>query len=205
MLLDHRLLTTDAELERFSRLYALKSHGIPATVAFLKQGDVRVFFYEDATDEWIAGYTVSTTPPCRYLEVHTPEVRAELLARHGLAETDIVEIGAIWMDPRALLRDGRPMSQRYRWEIYQHMMGDAFAARRPIIMGGTVSPAIRAFQMQVTKRAFFDGEVTIGGKPQHIWQYYTYRHDLWRDFFRATLREFGLEPGGGGTPMAIAA
>ena len=50
------------------------------------------------------------------------------------------------------------------------MMGDAYAAHRSIILGGTVHHRIRDFQMQVTKYSFFAGEVMLGDKAQYIWQ-----------------------------------
>jgi hypothetical protein len=197
MLLKHRLLQTVAELEQFSLLYQQKSHGIPVDMAFLEQSEVHVFCYATAPHNWIAGYVTSSQQPCRYLLAHSPETRSALLAQHGLNEADIAEIGAIWMDVRALMRFGRELSRELRWEIYQQMMGDAYALRKPIIMGGTVNPIIRQFQMQVTKHLFFEGEVMLGGKKQYIWQYYARCDEYWHDFVHATFREFSVKRGCG--------
>lgn len=177
-------LTTESEFEQFSQLYQHKSQGIPADPTFLRQGTTRVAFDDARPGQWLAGYVINDQPIYRYLTVHSEAKKETLLRQHDIAETDIVEIGAIWMDIRALGQNGR-------WEVYQHMMGDAYATHRSVILGGTVHARIRDTQMQVTKYPFFEGEVTFGNKTMYIWQYYAKRSELWSDFFRATLKEFG--------------
>lgn len=188
-MLQVRTLTTEAELEQFSRLYGQKSQGIPANVNFLHHGVTRVFTNPDNPDHWIAGYVINDRPAYRYLTVLEGVDTQALLTQHGINSADIVEIGAIWMDLRAL-------GQKGRWLVYQYMMGDAYATGKSIVLGGTAHARIRDFQMQVTKYPLFEGDVQLGDKVQHIWEYYARRDELWADFFQATLREFGGVIGG---------
>lgn len=189
-MLQVRTLTTETELEQFSRLYQQKSQGIPANVNFLHHGITRVFTPSGHPDQWVAGYVINDRPAYRYLTVLEGINTQALLAEHSINPTDIVEIGAIWMDLRAL-------GQKGRWLVYQFMMGDAYATEKSIVLGGTAHARIRDFQMQVTKYPLFEGDIRLGDKVQHIWEYYARRDELWTDFFHATLREFGGVIAGG--------
>ncbi|WP_425290873.1 hypothetical protein [Spirosoma linguale] len=144
---------------------------------------MRVFIEDQRPDEWVAGYSINANAPYRYLSAHSEEQQKAMLEQAGIPANDIIEIGTIWMNLAALGKKGR-------WQIYQVMMGDAYATNRSFILGGTVHRRIRDFQMQVVKNLLFDGDVLLGAKKQHVWLYYTHRDELWFDFFRATIQEF---------------
>lgn len=183
-MLNVRTLHEEIDFERFSELYRQKSQGIPADVDFLRHGTTYIVTYPDQPDRWVAGYVINDQPGYRYLTVLEGVNTQALLAQHAIQETEIVEIGAIWMDIRAL-------GQKGRWLVYQYMMGDAYATEKNIVLGGTAHARIRDFQMQVTKYPFFEGDIRLGDQVHHIWEYYARRDELWADFFLATLHEFG--------------
>lgn len=177
------ILNTETDLDRFGKVYAGRSGGMPVDADFLRQGTIRVFYDDQQPERWLAGYCVNDHAPYRYLSVHTPTVQAALLAQHQILPDDIVEIGAIWMDVAGLGRAGR-------WQVYQFMLADAYATGKGVVLGGTVYARIRDFQMQVVKYPLFDGTVLLGGKQQRVWLYFARREELWFDFFRFTTREF---------------
>ncbi len=107
-------------------------------------------------------------PPHRYFDVLPAAIKAQMLEDSQIREEDVAEIGAIWMDVKALGRLGR-------WQVYLFMLADAYATNQPFIVGGTVHAQIRDFQMQVVKHPLFEGEVELAGQVQRIWEYYANR------------------------------
>ncbi|GAA4409137.1 hypothetical protein GCM10023187_31980 [Nibrella viscosa] len=181
-MLQTQLLRTPADLQQFVTIYHLRSQGISVDPVFLERATVRVFLDQNQPGEWIAGYFVNANPPHRYFSVLPADCKLRLLQEKAIAEEDVAEIGAIWMDVKALGRLGR-------WMVYLFMLADAYATNRPYLIGGTVHMQLRDFQMQVMKHPLFEGDVEVAGQIHHIWEYYTNRDELWFDFLNFTVPE----------------
>ncbi|RRB00119.1 hypothetical protein [Larkinella rosea] len=176
------LLQSPADHQLFIDTYRQRSQGITVDLAFLKNTTVRVFQHSDQPGEWIAGYFVNDQRPHRYFSVIPAEIKAQMLEDNGISEDDVAEIGAIWMDVKALGRLGR-------WQVYLFMLADAYSTNRSYIVGGTVHAQIRDFQMQVVKHPLFEGKVELSGQVQQIWEYYANREEIWFDFLNFTVPE----------------
>ncbi|WP_421827294.1 hypothetical protein [Larkinella sp.] len=176
------LLQSTTDLYRFIDTYRQRSQGISVDPEFLKHTTVRVFQDSDQPGEWTAGYFVNARPPHRYFDVLPAAIKAQMLEDSQIREEDVAEIGAIWMDVKALGRLGR-------WQVYLFMLADAYATNQPFIVGGTVHAQIRDFQMQVVKHPLFEGEVELAGQVQRIWEYYANREEMWFDFLNFTVPE----------------
>lgn len=180
-----KLISTREELNRFIA-FNQANQGAPVSMEYLTNAKVRVFFEKERPDRYLAGYAVNACPPFRYLSVMSTEESKMHLDAHQIRESDIVEITMI------------VKKRSYRWSwlerlvYYSRSVVDAKATGRPIIFGGTVSPKLKQWMMQVLPQIFFSGEANFFGMKKNMWLFYERQDRLLINLFSANMQQLKL-------------
>ena len=161
MLLESRILRTEAELESYVAQYNAMS-GTPVLMSEVRSARVRGFYSPQDPSTLLAGYAVSTTAPFRYLTILPKADADRIVARLG--EENICACFAFWFDPE--------MSRTQRLRSYLICALDILRTRRRYILAGTGVPQVRETHMMGLPYLLFDGWADVHGHKARGWAYY---------------------------------
>ncbi len=179
-MLSTRKLTSDQDLTRYAALYQAKS-GFAVELDYLRVSHVRIFYYAARPEKWLAGYVQNGNGMLRYLHALPADCdRPALLARMGVAATDILETCCIFLDRLPPLD---------RQQVYRKVVQEAYRSDKAVLLGGSILPRVAAYQMQSMPHLLVAVETIHAGKKVLMQEYYGYRNEfLWR-----SLGVFGRE------------
>lgn len=177
MIEQKNISNSQEDCETFSNISFIKSHGSAVKVPYLQQGDTYIFRRTKQPDEWLGGFCIYSGNNSRYFEGFSSEETDEMLAKHGINQKDLVEVGCLWLNSKSI-------SKTERYLFYLLLIFKVLVSGKKIIMGGSFIPKVAELHMKILPNLLHEGVVTIAGKSSVAKFYFGYRSEIPLNFFR---------------------
>ena len=179
-MLQSLLISETADLEKYIEIY--RKLGMFASLSYLQESSVYVFYRKQKPDEWLAGYVITAEGPSRYLPLIPVGTLLEVVKKFKIERNDLVEIGGLFIKTRRV-------TNAERLQVYIQMLWNAYRTGRNIIMTGSFVVKEREKQMKLFPQLIFDEDIDYHGADRNLWIYFGRRDGLAFRFMRAVWQE----------------
>jgi hypothetical protein len=163
--------------EKFSNISFTKSNGSEVKVPYLQQGETYIFHRANQPDKWLGGFCINTESNWRYFGGLSPKEIVDMLAKHGINQKDLLEVGCLWLNSQSI-------SKTERYFFYLLLIFKVLASGKKIIMGGSFIPKVAELHMKILPNLLHEGLVTVAGKTKVAKFYFGYKSVIPFYFFR---------------------
>jgi len=149
------LIKTDSELQNFRDKFNSFSPN-PVALTYLQQSSVYGCYLRN---ELVAGYTVNTQAPFRYID-WLPEgsIRENILKKYYV-DNKTAECCCLWISKTQVTKFQRNF-------IYMFLMYDLLKTGRHYIFGGTTASKVGAYHSQALNHTVYKGPLTLPKRPE---------------------------------------
>ncbi|RAJ92999.1 hypothetical protein LX87_04511 [Larkinella arboricola] len=181
-MLSSRIITQADEQVLFSCISYRLSFGTAAELDYLHHSSIRVFYHPDASDTFLAGYTINSQGPFRYLSVLESMGLAETtLAKTDISPTNVAEIGCLWME-----KSGLNASDCI--QIYTMALADLLQTGKNWLMAGSLIHKYQVMLEWFFTTTLFSGPVQVRTQTDEAKIYAIERSEVLGRFLKSMVR-----------------